>query len=896
MLPKLLSHDGVHRFCPERPPGPEVTDLGTKASGEVRKLSVLKGEGAPERRRLTVMMFTDMVGFSALSQRDEALGLELLEEHRRILRPLFTQHRGVEVKTIGDGFLVEFSSTLDAGTCALEIQRALKARNETAPKERIIQVRIGLHLGDVVERDGDIYGDGVNIASRLEPLAAPGSVRLSEDIYRQLHNKLHAPMTKLGKGELKNIELPVEVYRMDLPGQAPPALALRVQFFLRQRRWMLAAGLLVVALAAVAGVWAMKRPRLGIQGKVKLAVADFINETRDPDLDGLSGMLITSLEQSSRVTVLTRQKMLEAARRLGRPDTQQLDEETARLVSSDLGADALVIATLRRFEKVYSLDILVLDPRTNDRLFSVALEEDSKSEIPELIDAASEETRAALNEKTAEIRASKRVAETTTTNLEAYKHYFRGQQLMNAGKFAEARNELRQAIQLDPAFALAHYQLALTLTWLKLPDALPAIQKALPYMGKLSSKERMLVQGVTAMLEHRSDEALQLFRDVLMTYPREKEALYLAGDILFHREVPGEQHTAEAERYFDEALAVDPDFAPALDHAMLAAMKQGKMEKALEHARHHARATSTPRSYINWMQLLTSIGDIKQAKEVAKQGLQLYPDDPELLLQPGLLTLFHEDVDAGVREFQALAATDKPEVRAASLYGLAASSALRGRIQEALQLMDQRDAALPSPDDVALADGYAVRELWLTVTAISPALAQHMAQQRQERHPGPHVLEELGRVWRGDIQNANERLVAIGGDEASDRIAKALREFLSCARDPSSAIERLQRTTLEPLGMFMTGRCFHLAGRHREAIQAFQRAQVLHPNRYGASVRAILYPQSLYLMGQSYEALGESELAQDAYQRLLDLWATSDAALPARLDATRRLRRLQAAN
>ena len=124
-----------------------------------------------EERQLAAIMFTDMVGYSALSQKDEALALELLEEHRQIVREILARFHGTEIKTIGDAFLLEFRSALEAVQCAIEIQRTFAKRNHDVPHERQIELRIGIHLGDVVRRDGDVYGDGVNIASRIEPLA-----------------------------------------------------------------------------------------------------------------------------------------------------------------------------------------------------------------------------------------------------------------------------------------------------------------------------------------------------------------------------------------------------------------------------------------------------------------------------------------------------------------------------------------------------------------------------------------------------------------------------------------------------------------------------------------------------------------------------------------------------
>src|ERR1700746_3599415 len=132
-----------------------------------------------EQRKLAAIMFTDMVGYSALSQRDDKLALELLEEHRQLLREIFPRFHGTEIKTIGDAFLIEFNSALEGAQCAIAIQRALAKRNADAPAGRQIQVRIGIHIGDVVHRDGDVYGDGVNIASRIEPLAGAGGIRSS---------------------------------------------------------------------------------------------------------------------------------------------------------------------------------------------------------------------------------------------------------------------------------------------------------------------------------------------------------------------------------------------------------------------------------------------------------------------------------------------------------------------------------------------------------------------------------------------------------------------------------------------------------------------------------------------------------------------------------------------
>ena len=179
-------------------------------------------EESKYERKLAAIMFTDMVGYSALTQKNESLALDLLEEHRNILRPLFPRHGGEEIETVGDGFFVEFSSALEAVRCAVEIQESLVKRNGNGDPERNIRLRFGIHLGDVVHRGGNVLGDGVNIAARIEPHAESDGICISEDVARQVQNKLDIPLRKLDEKQLKNIQLPVEIYAVQLPWLPEP--------------------------------------------------------------------------------------------------------------------------------------------------------------------------------------------------------------------------------------------------------------------------------------------------------------------------------------------------------------------------------------------------------------------------------------------------------------------------------------------------------------------------------------------------------------------------------------------------------------------------------------------------------------------------------------------------
>jgi Adenylate and Guanylate cyclase catalytic domain len=162
-------------------------------------------------------MFTDMVGFTALAQSNESLAMRALRKHNRVLRPLFARYHGKEVKTMGDAFLVEFASALEATKCAIEMQRILHQQN--SPSESKLLVRIGIHVGDVIHRKGDVLGDAVNIASRMEPLAAGGEICISEQAYDQVRNKIPYPLEKLESQNLKNITFPIDIYKVRLPWQ-----------------------------------------------------------------------------------------------------------------------------------------------------------------------------------------------------------------------------------------------------------------------------------------------------------------------------------------------------------------------------------------------------------------------------------------------------------------------------------------------------------------------------------------------------------------------------------------------------------------------------------------------------------------------------------------------------
>ena len=243
-----------------------------------------------ERRKLVAILAADVVGFSRLTGADEDRTLARLRALRSdLIDPTIAVHNGRVVKRTGDGALVEFRSVVDAVRCAIEVQNAMIERNAGLPPERRIEFRIGIHLGDVVEEsDGDLMGDGVNIASRLESVAAPGAICLSEDAYRQVKARLDLSVSDLGQTQLKNIAEPLRIYSLAVGVAAKTKPATQ--------------GESVPPIAPAA------TPSL--PDKPSIAVLPFTNMSGDPEqeyfVDGMVEDIITALSRFNQLFVIAR--------------------------------------------------------------------------------------------------------------------------------------------------------------------------------------------------------------------------------------------------------------------------------------------------------------------------------------------------------------------------------------------------------------------------------------------------------------------------------------------------------------------------------------------------------------------------------------------------------------
>src|ERR1039457_1321693 len=310
-----------------------------------------------EERKLAAIMFTDMVGYSALAQRDDKVALELLEEHRRLLREIFPQFHGIEIKTIGDAFLVEFGSALEAAQCAIEIQRTLAKRNHDVTADRRIELKIGIHIGVVVHRGGDVYGDGVNIASRIEPLASAGGICVSMDVERQIRNALEARFEKLAPTELKNISVAMDLFRIVLPWEqrTPSVARFETESKPTSRKFVPTAIALGLLLMIGIGWWWTTQPRksptspaapstANAADQKSIAVLPFLNLSADKNDEYLSDGMTEEL-----LNVLTKVKSLRVPGRSSSFAFKGKNEEDIfRKVGEQLHVNAVLEGSVRK--------------------------------------------------------------------------------------------------------------------------------------------------------------------------------------------------------------------------------------------------------------------------------------------------------------------------------------------------------------------------------------------------------------------------------------------------------------------------------------------------------------------------------------------------------------------
>jgi hypothetical protein len=649
------------------------------------------------------------------------------------------------------------------------------------------------------------------------------------------------------------------------------------------RRALLAAGVALLAAAAAVVLRRGAPPAApGTDGRVVVAVADFENATGERELDALSGLLITSLEQSRRLSVLPRGRLFDLAREAGHRDVARIDEVVGREVGRRAGVRALLLATIHRLGGSYAVEMRALDPTSDEHLFAVKEAVPGKEAIFGLIDRLAERARAELRESAAEARTSPAMpAAAVATSLAAYEHYFRGQELDDRLLPAAAAAEYLKALEEEPGFSLAHYALSVDLRTLgaSQEERRAHAEAAFRDAERLPEKERLLVQAWRARSRWEFDEMRERYRALVDRYPHDKRSLVLAGQ----GEIFCFFDAGAAASLAERALRLDPSFLPSRELLVHSLLEDRRMHEALDAAREWSRAFPSGDASMWLAEAHLRRGEPDDALAAVEAGRDAPGAAPGPLdtYRP-FVRVMRDELGAASAELSAL-----PAARHDHFWlGLRASIATyRGRPREA-----ERVRAASAGD---------ARLKW--------AVLRSRLEELAGAGPGD-ALRAATRELLAFTESANE-LVAIDlalagelelADEVARQSGRAARPFveamrlrasghLAGARASLEALRRAPPTFRRQAVAFALGEICQVMGDDRCAVEALGELRWMNDHGWGWYARAWAYPRSLLLIARSQERLGERARAQVTLDRLLALWNDAEPDFAPAVEA-RRLR------
>ncbi|MDK4727202.1 adenylate/guanylate cyclase domain-containing protein [Rhizobium phaseoli] len=487
-------------------------------------------------RRLSAILAADVVGYSRLMGIDESGTLQALNRHRCELVDIrISDYKGRIVKLTGDGILAEFQSVVNAVACAAEIQRSMSARNENVPKDERVEFRMGINLGDVVVENGDIFGDGVNLAARLERIAAPGGIAVSASVRDQVGSRLNLGFEFIGEHMLKNIRQPVQVYTVTL---APSSTRLIAQN----------------------------------RNTCFIAVLPFTNMSGDADQDyfsdGITEDIITDLSKISSLHVVPRNTIF----------TYKGISVKLKRLAQELGVRYVLEGSVRIFDKRVRISGQLIDTANGDHLWAERYDRD----LTDIFAIQDEITHAIVGQLKVRLlpEEKKAIANEPTANVEAYTYYLRGRQLSHTwtkSYLQLARRMFCKAVELDPDYARAYAGIAdcdaAIRDWA--PDDVP-LRRILEMSARALALDPDLPEAHAShgLALHQSgydDRAAAAFERALTLDPNLFEANFHYARFFFMH-----GNFAESVHYFTRAAEIRPDDYVSPIHLMAAYHSLGR--------------------------------------------------------------------------------------------------------------------------------------------------------------------------------------------------------------------------------------------------------------------------------------------------------------------------------
>jgi len=577
-------------------------------------------------RRLAAILAAGVAGYSRLMGVDEEGTLAALKACRReLIDPKISEHRGRIVKTTGDGALIEFASAVDATRCAMEIQHAMAERNASIPEDRRVEFRIGINVGDIIIDEGDIYGDGVNIAARVESLASRGTICISDNAYQQVKGKLTLNVSDMGEQQLKNIAEPVRVYRVDLGGESTTQPA---------------------------------APTLSFPDIPSIAVLPFQNMSGDVEqdyfCDGLVEDIITTLSKVAGLRVIARNSS----------SVYKGRSVDVREAAKQLGVRYVLEGSVRKSGNRIRVTAQLIDAKDGTHLWA----ERYDRAVDDIFAIQDEITLVVATEMQVKLTEGEqaRLRYTTTNNVEAWTYWVQGlshfRQQVTKEKFGPARLCWEKALALDPSSAplnamlgFMHFADARFGWW---DDHETALSKTRAYADRAleldpKNADAYTTSSLELMMKGRYDEAVKHAKKAVQLAPGSADAATFACFVLASSGYP-EEALAQIER----AMNLSPNFpAYYLGHLGNAYRLTGKIEEAITAFK--AYDARNPGSGLT--DLVIAYQEKGQPDEAKRTAERLFAARRDFTIASWLKTQFRRDAARLEADIAALRAAGLPE-------------------------------------------------------------------------------------------------------------------------------------------------------------------------------------------------------------------------------------------
>ncbi len=608
-------------------------------------------------RKLTAILSADVKGYSRLMQADEEGTIRTLTAYREMIASLIQQHRGRVVDSPGDNLLSEFKSVVDALRCGVEIQKELKVKNAELSEDRRMEFRIGINLGDVVEEGERIYGDGVNIAARVEGLSEPGGICVSGSAFEQVKNKLDLGYEHLGEHTVKNIAEPVRVYRVLVEPEAAGRVIGEKRPIPRRWQWMALSAAVVVVVAAMA-IWyfafrpsyppiepaSMERMAFPLPEKPSIAVLPFTNMSDDPGQDyfsdGLTEEIITALSQIQNMFVIARNST----------NAYKGKDVEIKQVAEELGVRYVVEGSVRMAEDRVRITAQLIDAITGKYLWAERWDRDL-ADIFALQDEITKKIITSLDVTLLKGEDARRLAQ-STDNLEAYLKFLEGtkmHQQHTKDTNLRGRQMLEEAIALDPNFLGAYIILGIThlldaaYGWAESFDesikaAEELAHKALALDDSRSGVYNLL--GGVSLLRLEYEKAVALYRKAIALSPNSAAIHAWLGIALLQVEGKAEESIKELKI----ARRLDP-FPPdwILNYSAVAYRVNGEYEKAIEILQKVIKRS--PDYWLSHFELAANYGLLGREEEAKAAAAEVLRIDPNFTIEKLFDYEFRDEAD-----------------------------------------------------------------------------------------------------------------------------------------------------------------------------------------------------------------------------------------------------------